>query len=378
MRIQTTIGTTDKGWQDPLPQFDPERTMILAFAAPEMRDDPTLLQSVADEYPGAAMIGCSTGGEIFGTSLHDGTVALAMVEFEHTDVRLACAPVDGSGASYDAGRWLATELAGPDLRAIFVLSDGTTANGSELARAMRNVAGPDVTVTGGMAADGDRFEHTWVFCSGSCQSGTVAAIGLYGDRLEVGHGSQGGWDPFGPERRITGSDGPVLHSLDDEPALDLYSHYLGDESEGLPATALLFPLALRPPEGKGASVVRTVLGVDHENKTMTFAGDMPLGWRAQLMLANFDRVIDGAANAASLPSLKAKGQSPALYLAISCVGRRLVLGQRTEEELEAVNEHLGPEDFLTGFYSYGELSPLIDGGCELHNQTMTLTSISES
>lgn len=377
MRISTTTGTIDAGWEDPLPAFDPDRTVILAFAAPEFRDEPALLEKVPIEFPGAVVVGCSTAGEVRGTNLEDGSVSLAMIEFDDTAARSAHAPVAEPTASFGAGRSIASKLATPDLRAVLVLSDGTTANGSELARGLRSAVGPDVTVTGGLAADGDRFEHTWVFVDGAVHTGTVAAVGLYGDRVRVGHGSQGGWDPFGPERRITSSDGAVLHSLDGEPALDLYRRYLGDEADGLPATALLFPLALRPPEGESASVVRTVLSVDEDQRSMTFAGDMPDGWRAQLMQANFDRIIDGAARAASRPSLDQADHGPSLYVAISCVGRRLVLGERAEEELEAVSEHLGPEDALAGFYSYGELSPLVDGGCQLHNQTMTLTSISE-
>lgn len=377
MRITSTTGTVDGGWDDPLPPYDPERMMILAFAAPEIRDDPTLLEKVAAEYSGAAMIGCSTAGEIHGTALLDGTVSLALMEFEHTGVRSACAAVPEPAESFGAGRTLASRLADPDLQAMIVLSDGTLANGSELARGMRSVTGTGITVTGGLAADGDRFEHTWVFGEGRCRSGTVVAVGLYGDKVRVGHGSQGGWDAFGPERVVTGADGAVLHSIDDEPALDLYRRYLGEEAEGLPATALHFPLALRPPEGDGASVVRTVLNVDHDERTMTFAGDVPEGWRVQLMQANFDRIIDGASSAASSPSLDPVEGGPALYIAITCVGRRLVLGQRAEEELEAVAEHLRADDDLVGFYSYGELSPIRDGGCELHNQTMTLTSISE-
>jgi hypothetical protein len=42
--------------------------------------------------------------------------------------------------------------------------------------------------------------------------------------------------------------------------------------------------------------------------------------------------------------------APALALAISCVGRRLVLGARTEEEIEAALEALPHRSHQIGFY----------------------------
>jgi hypothetical protein len=206
----------------------------------------------------------------------------------------------------------------------------------------------------------------------------VAAVGLYGDRLKVGYGSMGGWDPFGPERIITRSHGNVLFELDGQSALGLYKHYLGDEYVAqLPSSALRFPLAVRD-EGGDTPIVRTVLGISDADESMTFAGDVPEGAYARLMKANFDRLIDGAVGAART-SYEALGTtSPDLALLISCVGRKLVLQQRIEEEVEGVREVLGDRTVFTGFYSYGEISPFTPNAtCELHNQTMTITTLSE-
>jgi hypothetical protein len=195
----------------------------------------------------------------------------------------------------------------------------------------------------------------------------------------VGYGSLGGWDPFGPERRITASHGNVLRELDGAPALDLYKRYLGDHASGLPATGLLYPLTIRPPHEDTTAVVRTILAVDEVEKTLTFAGDVPVGYRARLMRANFERLVEGASGAARSSQASAgMGQGAELALLISCVGRKLVLKQRVEEEVEAVKDVLGPRPVLTGFYSYGEISPFTPSApCELHNQTMTITTLSE-
>jgi hypothetical protein len=200
---------------------------------------------------------------------------------------------------------------------------------------------------------------------------------LYGSRLKVGFGSLGGWDSFGPERVVTRSKANVLYELDGRSALGLYRQYLGEQANGLPATGLLFPLSIRT-RADETPVVRTILSIDEEAQSLTFAGDIPEGAYARLMNANFDRLIAGAAGAARTSYQAIGSTAPGLAILISCVGRKLVLKQRIEEEVEAVRKVLGAHAVLTGFYSYGEISPFTPGArCELHNQTMTITTLSE-
>jgi hypothetical protein len=112
---------------------------------------------------------------------------------------------------------------------------------------------------------------------------------------------------------------------------------------------------------------------------MTFAGNVPEGSLCQLMRANFERLIEGASHAALHTRARTVANgSPTLAIAISCVGRRLILGERTEEEIEAALVELPDRTGLVGFYSYGEISPYANGHCDLHNQTMTLTTITEA
>jgi hypothetical protein len=108
---------------------------------------------------------------------------------------------------------------------------------------------------------------------------------------------------------------------------------------------------------------------------MTFAGDLPQGWMAQLMRADFDALVSGAEEAAAVAGVDTAGNG--LVVAISCVGRRLVMGEAAEEEVEATLDRLPTGSTQVGFYSYGELSPFSSGPCDLHNQTMTLFAISE-
>jgi hypothetical protein len=360
------------------PELDSDHTLVLAFFSPSFgRNENTLLE-LRKLYPRSHLLGCSTAGEILGTEIFDDSIVVAIARLEHSQLRTAYAPVSRAEDSVAAGASLARELSGPGLRAVFVLSDGSHVNGSHLVEGINSGLSPDIVVTGGLAGDGTAFGKTWVLERGEPREGIVTAVGLYGDRLRIGHGSKGGWDFFGPERVVTRSRDHVLYELDGRPALDLYKEYLGDRAAELPAAALLFPLSIRANRGDVNRVVRTVLSVDDAEKSLTFAGNVPTGHLAQLMRANFDRLVDGAAGAASELRQMLHGQGPSLCIAVSCVGRRLVLGERAEEEVEAVLEALEPQTRQIGFYSYGELSPYANGRCDLHNQTMTLTAIGEA
>lgn len=366
-----------------------EAQLVLLFGSVGMLRTSGLMPAVKRAYPAAAVIGCSTAGEICGSQVLDDSVVTTAVHFERSAIRAAQVKLETMDQSFAAGEELARRLpptlplAGEadgvgHLTHVFVLSDGLHVNGSDLVRGVTQGVPAGVTTTGGLAGDGARFSETLVVCDGEPASHTIAAVGIYGSRLHVGCGSLGGWDPFGPERVITRSSGNVLYELDGRSALGLYETYLGEQARDLPAAGLLFPLSLRTRAGD-TPVVRTILAIDREQQSMTFAGDVPEGAYARLMKANFDRLIDGAMGAAQTGFRAIGSQPPQLAILISCVGRKLLLKQRIEEEVEAVRDVLGPGAVFAGFYSYGEISPFTPGArCELHNQTMTITTLAEA
>ncbi|MCW6010446.1 FIST C-terminal domain-containing protein [Micromonospora sp. CPCC 205371] len=343
-----------------------------------MPDGHTAMRDLVAAYPTSCVTGCSTAGEITSDTVMRDSLVAAVARFSSTRVSVASERVEHPELSHDVGRSLGMRLllAEPDLSAIFVLSDGLGVNGSALVAGLVEGSANKVIIMGGLAGDGERFERTWILVDGEPRSGYVSALGFAGPDLKVGHGSRGGWEIFGPERRVTRSKGNVLYELDGHPALELYKRYLGDLAAGLPATGLFFPLAVRAPDAGERPLVRTILAVDEREQSMTFAGDVPEGSLAQLMCANMDRLVDGAHQAA-LETATEAGQ-PTLAIAVSCVGRRLLLGRRTEDEIDAARSALPPETDLVGFYSYGEISSTTPGIGDLHNQTMTITTIWES
>ncbi len=377
MRIHQQVWTEASGWVSLRGYPVEDAQLVLVFGGREVLSAPHILDELRRTHPRAHLLGCSTAGEIRGTQVSDDSVAATAVRFDHTRVRAARVDLADHDSSYRAGAALAAAFEPQGLVHVFVLSDGLRVNGSELVKGLVEGLPGGVGLTGGLSGDGARFEQTVVALDGPPCAGSIAAVGFYGSHLQVGCGSMGGWDAFGPERLVTRSRGNVLYELDGRSALALYTEYLGEYAAGLPASGLLFPLSLRAAEGE-AGIVRTILAVDPAEGAMTFAGDVPEGSYARLMKANFERLIDGATGAARRSRERLGASPPELGILISCVGRKLVLKQRVEEEVEGVHEVLGHDALLTGFYSYGEISPFTSTAtCELHNQTMTITTLSE-
>ncbi|MCA9640637.1 MAG: FIST C-terminal domain-containing protein, partial [Myxococcales bacterium] len=313
------------------------------------------------------------GGSIRGTCVCDGNLVLTAMRFREAEVRGACAVLSDFASAFDAGVSLGQQLSDASLRLVFVLSNGLVINGSEVVRGLAAGLPKDVPISGGLAADGAAFKDTLLLSKGKLVRSGLCAVGLYGESLRVGCGFAGGWSAFGPERVITRSSGNLLYELDGCSALKLYRDYLGPYAEGLPAAALRFPLSVRAEVADSPQVVRTILGIDDE--AMRFAGDVPEGHLARFMFSSTARLVDGAAVAAQR-ALEQHGGTPQLAILVSCVGRRLLMAQEAEDELDAVVEPLR-DCKLSGFYANGEICHTMPGEA-LHNQTMTVTLLSEN
>lgn len=384
MHIEQRLWTKEGGWKTITNEpWKEVADWVFVFGGRAKLEDAATFPEIKKMYPQAHILLCSTAGEILGSSVRDGSLSLTAMRWEKTTIRSAAVTVMSAEESYEAGKTLAKGVPHAGLVHAMVFSDGQRVNGTPLVKGLTETLPKGVAVTGGLVGDGVDFKKTLVGIDAPAEEGRIVLLGFYGRDLRVGYGSLGGWDPFGPERLITRSKGNVLYELDGKPALALYKEYLGDKAKDLPASGLLFPLQLRLEKNGQMEqmVTRTVLNIDEKAQGMIFAGDMPEGVYAQLMKANFDRLIDGAvgAGAMSMGSIGNK-MIPQLAVLISCIGRKLVLKDRVEEEIEAVRETIGQDAAVCGFYSYGEISPVApaEKQCQLHNQTMTITTFQEA
>ena len=376
MKIEQHVFDLESGWgkkSEAVASFRPQ--LVLAFGGRFLLQDRRTFEAVRDRYPDARIILASTAGEISGDTITEDRLSVTAVALERGRIATAAVSVKNQWESYAAGKELAARLSGEGLTHIFVVSDGQLVNGTELSRGFNESLRPEVKLTGGLAGDGARFERTLVGLSEPAMGGRVAAVGFYGSHMATGFGCSGGWTPEGTEYKVTASDGNILFTLDREPALDLYMRYTGVDAVNQPAACLRFPLWVLPP-GRESAVVRTILAVEGSTRSMVFAGDVPTGSRIRFMHASPSDLIAGAERAALQAELSAPAE---LALCVSCVGRRIVLGEAAEQEILAMRRVLGAETIISGFYSYGELAP--DGnelGCQLHNQTMTVATFRET
>lgn len=351
--------------------------LVLVFGNRFLLEDDQVIDAIRAEFPYEHLVFGSTAGEILCCNVYENSITVTAIEFERSSFVIERANIlDYQKNAQEVGEVLYQKIPKDNLKHLFVLSEGSFVNGSSLINGLEKNLDVKVRVTGGMCGDDARFEKTIASYKENPKEGEVLLIGFYGNSLEISFASFGGWIPFGPERTVTRSVDNVLFEIDSQPALDLYKNYLGDKASELPKASLFYPLNVTP-QDRNEPVVRTILNIDNVNSSMILAGDVPTDSKVQLMMASVDNIADGALQAAQF-GMKNRKTKPELVLAISCVGRKMVMDQRVEEELDQVREVIGERVPITGFYSYGELAPFNGSTtCELHNQTMTLTLISE-
>lgn len=384
---QVTIQGADIAPSDVAPLASLQPHLVLVFASLEAMQalDADRIRAL---IPQAQWVGCSTAGEISSQGVGDGSIVITALRFRQPAFRVASVELADMADSLAAGQRLAARLAHPDLRHVLVLGQGAGINGSALVDGLTGTLGSGgVVVSGGLAGDGGRFTGARVWGPDGISATSVVGIGFDGPGWHISHGSMGGWQRFGPVRTVTRSEGNVLYELDGERALDIYKRYLGDYAAQLPASGLLFPWSVLGSDAQAEGITRTLLGISEADGSLIMAGDIPQGGKLQLMHASVDALVDAAEQAAETAAhtaSQAVAANPpstpdqALALLVSCVGRKLVMGARVDEEVEAVGQMLGLHTTLAGFYSNGEISPHIHStNCKLHNQTMTITLLSE-
>ncbi len=354
--------------------------LIIAFGAKTFFADSSLFTQLKTALPNSLIVGCSTAGEIAVDRVYDNSCILSAITFDSTKVQAVTTAIESMEDSQAAGERLGALLPHENLHSVLILGTGVNINGSALVAGLQKSLPSEVGISGGLAADGGAFTQTWTYGPQGVSDKHLVLLGFYGDNIQIHYGTFAGWEPFGPARKVTRCEQNVLYELDGAPALDIYKRYLGDHAKDLPGSGLLFPFEMLDSEREKQGIFRTILAVNHQDNSLTLAGDILPNGYLRLMHASTEKLISGAENAAQLTKKNAQvTQAKSLAILVSCIGRKLVMGDRVDEEVEAVADTLGKNTSITGFYSNGEISDNnFHGECRLHNQTMTITWIVET
>ncbi len=357
-------------------QYDTAKTnLAFCFGSKSMVKSAETLAQIQSLFPEADIILGSSSGEIYQSKVYDESMSVLAMSFDKTTHKSVVLNNNDYKNEYELGKDLFAQLEAPDLSYIHLLSDGVAIHKGELMRGINEKCA--VEITGGLAGDADMFQETLVGLNNLPQNSNVVGVGFYGNHIKVAYGSFGGWEEFGLSRTITKSDYNILYEVDGKNILDLYKKYLGPYADELSVSAIRFPISMENSE-TGEKIVRTVLGINEKDKSIRFAGDVPEGCIIRLMKSSTDDIIEGAKNAAKMAVNNKEFDQPKAALLVSCVGRKIVLDKRVNEEIEEMQEVLGENIPMAGYYSYGEVSPISKGGkSKLHNQTMTLTLFDE-
>ena len=378
MKIVQLVKNKDQNWRYVGVKQHLNAPLVLIFGNRFLLEQQAVYKEIRDLFPEGHLIFGSTCGEISSNTVNDESITITAMEFEKSHFLVkTCNIIHSDLDSFKTGNDLIEQFPKEDLKYVFVVSEGSFINGSQLTKGMSTSTQDNLLITGGLCGDDARFEKTVASYNENPKEGELVAVGFYGASLEVSFSIYGGWTPFGPERIVTKSKDNILFELDGKPALDLYKKYLGDKAKDLPGAALLYPLNVTSTEEK-QSIVRSILNINEEENAVILAGDIPENSKVQLMMTNVDNIANASERAAR-QALKFRKNKPEVAILVSCIGRKLVLDQRVEEEIEEVIEVLGEDTVTCGFYSYGEIAPFHgEVACQLHNQTMTITLISES
>ena len=377
MKIVQAYYTKLRGWKYTTDKAALQSPLVIVFGNRLLMEDDDIMNSLKEEFPYADIVYGSTAGEIIDTMVFDNSLSVTAIEFEKSTFTVKTANVfDYDKDAEKLGAALYAQMPTDNLRHVFVLAGGNFINGSGLISGLEQKIGTNVAVTGGLCGDDGRFECTTASYKEKPKEGEAVLVGIYGDSLEVTYASFGGFQPFGPQRTATRAQGNIVYEIDGQPALELYKKYLGERAHQQMESLLSYPLSISEP-GKDYAVVRTILNIDTTDGSIILAGSCAQNSRVQLMMASAEGIVKGAIDAATTATEHRKKQ-PEVALLVSCMGRKAIMGQRIEEEVELIKEILGDNTAIAGFYSYGEIAPHYNSmSCELHNQTMTLTLLSE-
>lgn len=341
------------------------------------------IRSITGDIP---MVGGTTAGEISTSGFSKQSAVIMALSSPILDFTTSIGlnmSKDEKACSVSLARKIRRKKAVKNAVSLLIFPNGMGGDGVKVIEGLHQVMGTNIEIIGGYLGDDERFENTFQYYNGKVYKDAIPALLISGENgFETGIGVRSGFESIGNRFYCTDSENNIVKKFDEERALDLYREFLGEErSKRLPGICLEYPFGLIDEKvsiaGKDYFQLRCGLTVDREEGTITLAASIPKGSALTITTASRGEIINGAKLAALQAREALKNTVPQAILMLSCVGRKLVLGRRTQEEVDAVKEILGEDVPIIGFYTYGEIGPIDKMREELaitrfHNETVVL------
>jgi len=317
-----------------------------------------------------AIFGCTSSGEIAGLDAFEESIVVMLFNLPTDAFRIKL--FDGMyKTSYQVGQEVATWAQKIfNAPALLVLSAGLQADGEAFVHGVIVTMGYEAPLFGGLAGDDLKMQGTYTFTEKEITGLGVLALALDNVKIEVNGLAVSGWKGIGTIKTVTRAEGNVVYTIDDHPALDVYSRYfninLGDDQ----TLAAEYPLQVMREDG--SFVLRAAM-IINPDKSMVYAGTVPQGSQVQFSMPPSTEIIDFAIQ--NLSHFKQDTTNADALILFSCKGRHLALGPMIEDEIDSIF-HLW-EAPMVGFFTYGEIGPTKAGRCDFHNNTLTLVTLRE-
>lgn len=350
----------------------------LAIVFSSVMQDNEYISIILDEL-GIIVFGVTTAGEFIDRDFGNESTAILLLEIDPSLFELYFEE-SAEESTRDKSRNLA-ELAQKRFSnpAFIVAGSGLRIDGEFIIRGIEDAAGTDTIIYGAMAADDLKMIDTFVFSNGKASNKGIIMLVFDGDKIDFGGRATSGVKGVGTLKTITKAEGWWIHTIDDQPALDLVARYMGVKLEKQEQVTVIppeytstFPMILH--RSAGDPIIRPVLMFNYENGSVMSNGLVEQGAKVQLSIPPDFEIINDVVNDCKNVKANELPQADAIIM-FSCVGRLSALGPLISDEIEGVKNTFDVP--LAGFFSYGEFGRATDGNHEYHNLTCCWVALKE-
>ncbi len=325
-----------------------------------------------------AVFGATTAGEFIDEEISQGEIAIMLLDMNPDYFKLMFFEKKESSVKQLAAL-LGSEGKKSFTEPAFIIGVGYLSNsGEQIVDGIQEGTGSHPTIYGAMAGDDLLLSGPIVFTTQqSSVSGLVALI-IDESKIDISGIATCGWKAVGTAKTITKSHENIIHTIDDQPALDMVMKFLGAEvqpvvgDEVVTHTGSYYPLQMErenmPP------VMRTAMFANQKDRSLICAGNVPQGSKVRFSLPPDFDVIDRVVQ--DCKTLRDQNQeSVDAIIMFSCISRYLALDMLISKEIERVSKVWDAP--LTGFFSYGEFGKSKNGIYEYHNNTCCIVTLKE-